>query len=77
MLTKSLTFSRDKKKDFAPDNAAYNPFGVDVYLCPKKINHIARFVELPVSSSSGKFPPVLVVNIQVYTQTSPIESMFS
>ncbi|URE07239.1 DUF1336 domain containing protein [Musa troglodytarum] len=58
-------YLRDKKKDFAPNNAAYCPFGVDVYLCQKKINHIARFVELPNLSSSGRFPPILVVNIQV------------
>ncbi|RRT38019.1 hypothetical protein B296_00054950 [Ensete ventricosum] len=58
-------YLRDKKKDFAPNNAAYCPFGVDVYLCQRKINHIARFVELPNLSSSGRFPPILVVNIQV------------
>ncbi|THU65405.1 hypothetical protein C4D60_Mb05t03280 [Musa balbisiana] len=58
-------YLRDKKKDFAPNNAAYCPFGVDVYLCQQKINHIARFVELPNLSSSGRFPPILVVNIQV------------
>ncbi|CAL9160469.1 unnamed protein product [Musa hybrid cultivar] len=58
-------YFRDKKKDFAPHNAAYCPFGVDVYLSQQKINHIARFVELPNLSSSGRLPPILVVNIQV------------
>nr|GLL49830.1 uncharacterized protein LOC109154787 isoform X2 [Ipomoea trifida] len=58
-------YFRDKKKDFAPKNAAYYPFGVDVFLCPRKINHISQLVELPVIESSGMLPPILVVNIQV------------
>ncbi|KAG9450441.1 hypothetical protein H6P81_010406 [Aristolochia fimbriata] len=58
-------YFRDKKKDFAPNYAAYYPLGVDVFLCQRKIDHIARFVELPVTNSSGKFPPLLVVNVQV------------
>nr|CAN65726.1 hypothetical protein VITISV_015031 [Vitis vinifera] len=57
-------YFRDKRKDFAPNYAAYYPFGVDVFLCPQKISHIARFVELPTVNSSGKFPPILVVNVQ-------------
>ncbi|RVW82454.1 hypothetical protein CK203_049044 [Vitis vinifera] len=60
-----LLFVRDKRKDFAPNYAAYYPFGVDVFLCPQKISHIARFVELPTVNSSGKFPPILVVNVQI------------
>ncbi|KAL6350511.1 hypothetical protein AAG906_019158 [Vitis piasezkii] len=58
-------YFRDKRKDFAPNYAAYYPFGVDVFLCPQKISHIARFVELPTVNSSGKFPPILVVNVQI------------
>lgn len=58
-------YLRDKKKDFARNYAAYNPFGVDLFVSQKKINHIARFVELPVISSSGPLPPILVVNVQV------------
>ncbi|XP_026422205.1 uncharacterized protein LOC113318270 [Papaver somniferum] len=59
-------YLRDKKKDFAPGYAAYYPIGVDVFLSPRKIDHIARFVQLPVmKSSSGKLPPLLVVNVQV------------
>lgn len=56
---------RDKKKDFAPNHAAYYPFGVDVFLSQQKIDHIARFVKLPVISSCGKLPSILVVNVQV------------
>ncbi|XWS22519.1 hypothetical protein CRYUN_Cryun29cG0043200 [Craigia yunnanensis] len=58
-------YFRDKKKDFAPNHAAYYPFGVDVFLSPRKIDHIARFVELPVISHSGKLPSILVVNVQI------------
>ncbi|GLT86350.1 hypothetical protein SLE2022_044950 [Rubroshorea leprosula] len=58
-------YFRDKKKDFAPNHAAYYPFGVDVFLSPRKIDHIARFVQLPVISSSGKLPHILVVNVQI------------
>ncbi|MBA0624751.1 hypothetical protein Godav_010043 [Gossypium davidsonii] len=58
-------FSRDKKKDYAPNHAAYYPFGVDVFLSPRKIDHIARFVELPVISHSEKLPSILVVNVQI------------
>ncbi|XP_022775998.1 uncharacterized protein LOC111317813 isoform X2 [Durio zibethinus] len=57
-------YFRDKKKDFAPNHAAYYPFGVDVFLSPRKIDHVARFVELPVISHSGKLPSILVVNVQ-------------
>ncbi|XP_068637338.1 uncharacterized protein [Aristolochia californica] len=58
-------YIRDKKKVFAANYAGYYPFGVDVFLCQRKIDHIARFVDLPVTNSSGKFPPILVVNVQV------------
>ncbi|KAK9682461.1 hypothetical protein RND81_10G075400 [Saponaria officinalis] len=59
------SFLRDKRKDLAPNHAAYYPFGVDVFRSHQKIDHIARFVELPPICSSGKFPPILVVNIQI------------
>ncbi|KAL2904272.1 Protein ENHANCED DISEASE RESISTANCE 2 [Bienertia sinuspersici] len=58
-------YFRDKKKDFAPNHAAYNPIGVDVFLSPRKIEHVARFVELPNIHSSVGFPPILIVNAQV------------
>ncbi|KAL2519408.1 Protein of unknown function (DUF1336) [Abeliophyllum distichum] len=59
------TYFRDKRKVLAPNNAAYYPFGVNVFLSPRKIDHIARFVDLPVMSSSAKLPPILVVNVQI------------
>ncbi|KDP21258.1 hypothetical protein JCGZ_21729 [Jatropha curcas] len=58
-------YFRDKKKEFAPNYAAYYPFGVDVFLSPRKVDHIARFVELPAVNSSGKLPNILVVNVQI------------
>lgn len=41
-----------------------------MYLSPQKINHISRFVELPEMGPSSKFPPLLVVNVQVRTRLS-------
>ncbi|KAI8020437.1 hypothetical protein LOK49_LG04G03739 [Camellia lanceoleosa] len=58
-------YLRDKKKYSAPNSAAFYPFGVDVFLSPRKIDHIARFVELPDISSSGEVPSILVVNLQI------------
>lgn len=56
---------RDKKKEIASNCAAYYPFGLDVFLSQRKIDHIAQFVDLPVIASSGKLPPILVLNVQV------------
>ncbi|XVF58178.1 hypothetical protein PTKIN_Ptkin07bG0042500 [Pterospermum kingtungense] len=58
-------YFRDKKKESAPNSAAFNPFGVDLFLSQRKIDHIARFVELPVFDSSEEIPAILVVNIQI------------
>ncbi|KAK6160097.1 hypothetical protein DH2020_003478 [Rehmannia glutinosa] len=62
---RGVNYFRDKRKELAPNCAAYNPFGLDVFLSQRKIEHIARFVELPVINSSGKLPPILVVNVQM------------
>ncbi|KAK7386933.1 hypothetical protein VNO78_27315 [Psophocarpus tetragonolobus] len=62
---RGANYLKDKKKEFASNHSAYYPFGVDVFLSPRKIDHIARFVELPVMSSSGKLPAILVVNVQI------------
>ncbi|XP_017975862.1 PREDICTED: uncharacterized protein LOC18601370 isoform X2 [Theobroma cacao] len=58
-------YFRDKKKEFASNSAAFYPFGVDLFLSQRKIDHIARFVELPVFNLSEEIPSILVVNIQV------------
>lgn len=60
-----MCHSTDKRKEFAANYAAYYPFGVDVFLSQRKIDHITRLVELPVIEHSGTLPPILVVNIQV------------
>ncbi|WJX56979.1 hypothetical protein P8452_42585 [Trifolium repens] len=62
---RGVNYFKDRKKEFAPNYSAYYPFGVDVFLSPRKVDHIARFVELPSVSSSAKFPPILVVNVQI------------
>ncbi|CAJ1939972.1 unnamed protein product [Sphenostylis stenocarpa] len=62
---RGANYLKDKKKEFAPNCSAYYPFGVDVFLSPRKIDHIARFVELPVASPYGKLPAILVVNVQI------------
>ncbi|CAM8887737.1 unnamed protein product [Rhodiola kirilowii] len=62
---RSKTFFKDKKKDFAPNCAAFYPIGADIFLSARKIDHVARFVELPAAASYDKLPPILVVNIQV------------
>ncbi|XP_039005443.1 uncharacterized protein LOC120132826 [Hibiscus syriacus] len=58
-------YFRDKKKEFASNSAAFIPFGVDLFLSPRKIDHIARFVELPIFNLSEEIPAILVVNIQI------------
>ncbi|XP_028754339.1 uncharacterized protein LOC114713834 [Neltuma alba] len=62
---RGVNYFKDKKKDFAPNFSAYYPFGVDVFLSPRKVHHIARFVDLPAMNSSAKLPTILVVNVQI------------
>ncbi|XP_010458386.1 PREDICTED: uncharacterized protein LOC104739654 isoform X1 [Camelina sativa] len=59
------TYFREKKKEFAPSHAAYNPFGVDVFLSEHKIHHVAQYVKLPVTTTSAKLPSILIVNVQI------------
>ncbi|KAJ7974477.1 Protein ENHANCED DISEASE RESISTANCE 2 [Quillaja saponaria] len=58
-------YIRDKKKDFAPNCAAFYPFGADIFLSQRKIDHIARFVQLPTTNIAGEVPSILVVNVQI------------
>lgn len=56
---------RDKKKDFAPGSAAFYPLGADLFLSSRKIDHIARFIQIPSINVPGDVPSILIVNIQV------------
>ncbi|KAH1192567.1 hypothetical protein GmHk_19G053771 [Glycine max] len=58
-------YLRDKKKEFASSSAAFYPLGADLFLSSRKIDHIARFIQIPSINIPGDAPSILIVNIQI------------